>query len=253
MSVPIMPREYVGRILPDGGGNKGPHREWTEKEVSWLKQMLADGYSRQDIAESMGRTIVSVELKQKRLGKRTGIYNKHHITEKYEINDRFLEHIVPQSLLDLYCGNSFYKDKGIKKLVTNDINTNLDATYHRDAFKLICELYSDNKKFDIIDLDPFGSAYDCFDIAIKMAKKGLIITLGELGHKRWKRFDFVRPHYGISNLDEFTIDNIIEHIKNIGLCNKKELIVWEQREWENIGRVWFEIKPYKVTEQWRQK
>ena len=62
-------------------------------------------------------------------------------------------------------------------------------------------------KFDLIDLDPFGSAYDCFDLAIKMAKKGLCITLGELGHKRWKRLDFVSSHYGIDNIDNLTLSN----------------------------------------------
>lgn len=252
MSIPIMPSEYTGKILPDGGGNKSPHREWTDKEIEWFKKMLNDGYSRSEIALSMGRTEVSVGLKQKRLGKKNGNYNIHHIDEKYEINKNFIDEIKPKSLLDLYAGESFYKGCNIKRIVTNDINKSLDTDYHRDAFKLICELYSKNKKFDMIDLDPFGSAYDCFDIAIKMARTGLVITLGELGHKRWKRFDFVRPHYGISNIEDFTIDNLISQIQRIGLCNKKELIVWEKREWPNIGRVWFKIKPYIVTEQWRQ-
>ena len=102
----------------------------------------------------------------------------------------------------------------------------------------------------MIDLDPFGSAYDCFDLAVKMAKKGLIITLGELGHKRWKRLDFVRTHYGIKTLDAFTIENLIQHIQAIGERNKKRLIVWQYREWQNTGRVYFTIDRLKVTDQW---
>ena len=102
----------------------------------------------------------------------------------------------------------------------------------------------------MIDLDPFGSAYDCFDLAIKMAQKGLVITLGELGHKRWKRLDYVAPRYDIYSLDDFTIQKIISYIQKIGLQNKKKLVVYDFREWRNIGRVWFKIEPLKITSQW---
>ena len=122
--------------------------------------------------------------------------------------------------------------------------------YHLDALKLLCKLYCEGKTFDLIDLDPFGSAYDCFDLAIKMAKKGLVITLGELGHKRWKRLDYVERYYGITNLEDFTIDNLINHIQQLGMKNKKRLVVYEKKEWKNIGRVYFKIEPYKITKQW---
>lgn len=249
--IPMMPSEYAGEFLMHtGGGSDSQHRRWTKEEIKWMNDMFDKGYSRVDVAFSMRRTETSVALKHKRINKRSGDYNKWHIREKYEINDKFLDEVKPSSLLDLYAGNSFYKDKGIETLVTNDKNKTMDTDYHKDALKLICELYSKGKKFDVIDLDPFGSAYDCFDLAVKMAQKGLIITLGELGHKRWKRFDFVRSHYGISTLDDFTIDNIVSKIQEIGKRNKKDLVVVDQREWPNIGRVWFKIQPYKITEQW---
>ena len=133
---------------------------------------------------------------------------------------------------------------------TNDIERNIDADFHEDALRCICQLYHDGHKYELVDLDPFGSAYDCFDLAIKMAKKGLVITLGELGHKRWKRLDYVSTHYGITDLDSFTIENLIKHIQMIGARNKKKLTVWQYREWQNIGRVWFKIENIKVTSQW---
>ena len=55
-----------------------------------------------------------------------------------------------------------------------------------------------NYRFDLIDIDPFGSAYDCFDLSIKIAEKGLIITYGEMGHIRWKRLDYVNRIYNIN-------------------------------------------------------
>ena len=102
------------------------------------------------------------------------------------------------------------------------------------------------KEYDIIDLDPFGSAYDCFDLAIKMAKKGLIITFGELGHKRFKRLDFVRRYYGIETLEDFTTDNLIKHIIKIGERNKKILKPIYVKEWRNISRVYFRIENTKA-------
>lgn len=248
--IPIMPEEYKGDSRGAAGGNKGNQRKWTEKETNWLKKMIKDGYTRDEIAKSMGRSIVSVELKQKRLGKKNGSYNKYHILDKYDINQQFLDAISPKSVLDVYCGTeSFYKKRGYNA-TTNDINSDIDADYHKDALKLMCKLYCKDMKYDLIDLDPFGSAYDCFDLAIKMAKKGIIITFGEIGHKRWKRYDFVGPHYGIYNENDFTIDKLIKKVQDIGKCNKKNLSVFASREWGQIGRVWFIVKPIKIKEQW---
>ena len=119
-----------------------------------------------------------------------------------------------------------------------------------DSLKLLCQLYSEDKKFDFIDLDPYGSASDCFDLAIKMANKGIAITFGEIGHKRFKRLDYVRRHYDIHTLDEFTTDNLIKYVQKIGVKNKKNLVVYRKCEWNGISRVWFLMEGLKITEQW---
>ena len=249
--IPLIPKEYLGEYSKNCGYTTTNPRIWTSKEIEWVKELLSKGYSNKEIAVSLDRSVTSVSVKIKRLKKKEKTYNESHIKEKYEYNRQFLNYIRPETILDLYSGeNSFYKDF---KCITNDINKNYNTDYHEDAFKLICKLYYEGKKFDLIDLDPFGSAYDCFDLAIKMAKKGLVITLGELGHKRWKRLDYVKYHYNINNLKDFTVENIIAHIQKIALRNKKILIVWKYKEWKNIGRVWFIIKEKKVTEQWEKK
>ncbi len=258
--VPKMPKEYLGEYKKNCGYTKSTPREYTDKEIEWIKNLADMGYSTIEIADSVDRTPVAVSIKLKRISKKNDTYNLGHLEEKYELNRAFLEEIKPKSILDLYCGvKSFYTDSGIKSIykglnvTTNDIDENIEADYHKDAFKLICELYSNNKKYDLIDLDPYGSAYDSFDLAIKMAKKGLVITLGELGHKRWKRLDYVKYHYGINSLEEFTIENLIEEIIKIGKRNKKNLIVWKYAEWRNIGRVYFKVEDFKTTSQWDNK
>ena len=249
---PKMPEEYKGRTNKNGGYTASSPRVWTEKELEWVQKLMAEGYSTQEIAESTDRTVTSVSIKIKRLGKKDGSYNADHVKEKYEINQKFLDEIKPQIVLDCYCGEkNFYADKCHR--VSNDINQEIKADYHLDALKLLCRFYCQGITFDLIDLDPFGSAYDCFDLAIKMAKKGIVITFGEMGHKRWKRLDYVSRYYGINSLEDFTLANVIAHVQMIGRRNKKNLIVCYQREWRNIARVWFKIEPLKITEQWEGK
>lgn len=250
MSVPKMPKEYKGKYTGKAGGNLTQQRQWTDEEIKWVKNLKKAGYNVEDIANSIDRSIVSLSLKLKRLTKKNYTYNQDHVIEKYQLNDDFLKELQPKSILDLYSGKeTYYKNYNV---TSNDIKKDAKTNYHQDALKLICKLYSENKKYDLIDLDPFGSAYDLFDLSIKMAKKGLIITLGELGHKRWKRFDYVSSHYDIDNLDNFTIEELIKYIQKIGLRNKKELTIWKYKEWKNIGRVYFKIKETKITSQWRR-
>lgn len=244
-----LPEHMKGDKTKSGGYTTTNPRKWTEQEVEFMNKLKEQGYSNKDIASSLERSETSVSIKLKRLNKTKGSYNKNHIKEKYETNQKFLDKIKPKSLLDVYSGDGYYRGK-VENLVTNDIDKEKNADFCLDAFKLMCKMYLDDEKFDVIDLDPFGSAYDCFDIAIKQAKKGIVITFGEMGHKRWKRLDYVSRHYGIRSLEDFTLDNIINHVQMIGLRNKKELVVVYRKEWQNIARVWFEIKDYKITSQW---
>lgn len=249
--IPKMPSEYLGKIQKGCGYTINAPREWTPQEVDWVKGLLAKGYTSKEIALSIDRSEVSTKIKIKRLTKKDRTYNAKHIDDKYKTNEAFLQRIQPKSIIDAYSGlDTFYKGYNV---ITNDKNEAAKSDYHLDALKFMCLMYEQNKKADLIDLDPFGSAYDCFDLAIKMATRGLIITLGELGHKRWKRLDYVSRYYGINSLEDFTIDNLIDHIQKIGLRNKKVLQVVYKKEWQNIGRVYFEIKPLKIVEQWESK
>ena len=224
-------------------------RKWTDSEIEYMLKLKEDGKSINEICSILDRSVASVSVKLKRLKKKDNTYNQKHIDEKNKINADFVSQINPSSILDLYhgTGNPAYDNLNV---ISNDTNLEYDCDYHLDALHCLCNLYYNHKKFDLIDLDPFGSAYDCFDLAIKMAKKGLCITLGEMGHKRWKRLDYVKYRYGIYNLEDFTSDNLIKKIQEIGLVNKKQLIVFDKKDWHNISRVWFIIEPYKETSQW---
>lgn len=245
-----MPDDIIGKEGTKTAYTQTAPREWTEGEVGWLMQLKNEGYTNSEIAESMGRSETSISIKLKRIGKVNEGYNDSHRDEKYDANRVFYELIKPQTILDAYCGTESFWSKTDAKVVANDIKPDIDADRHLPADRLIAEYYSKGYHFDLIDLDPFGSAYDCFDQAVKMAKKGIIVTFGEMGHKRWKRLDFVRRYYGIENLSDFTTSRLIDEFRRIGRRNKKDLIPIIVKEWPRISRVYFEIQQMKITEQW---
>lgn len=248
-----MPDEYKGKVIKNGGLTTFAPRQWTEKEIEWVNMLKEQGLNTKQIAKCIDRDATQVSIKIKRLGKKSMNYNQGHFDEKIETNNKFVDEINPKSILDVYAGNmSIYKNLNCS-VISNDKNPKTDTDYHLDALDFVCQMYIEKKKFDLVDLDPFGSAYDCFELAIKMAKKGLIITLGELGHKRFKRLDFVRRYYGIKNLQDFTVDNLVNHIISIGERNKKKLIPVYVKDWKNIARVYFKIEQLKITEQWANK
>jgi len=244
-----IPLEYIGNKTKEGGYTSTQPRKWTDKEIQWCLEKRKEGYSSSDIAWATDRSQVSVSIKLKRLTKKDKTYNKNHLSQKYEYNQKFLEIIQPKSILDVYAGDgSFYK-----KAISNDSNPNFNTDYNLDAQKFVCKMFYEGNKFDLIDLDPFGSAYDCLHLSIQMAKKAIIITLGEMGHKRWKRLDYVKTHYNINSLEEFTSNSIIKEIQRIGLMYKKQLNPIFICDWNRISRVYFSIEDYKITEQWDNK
>lgn len=250
-NIPNMPRAYFGEYSVKT--QKNTPRKWTNKEIKWCLELKEQGFTNSEIAKSCKRTELSVSLKLKRMSKINDNYNISHIQEKYDINKEFFELIAPETVLDVYCGCKSYWKNNYKdtNVTTNDKDKSIVADYHLEALTFMCKMYSDGNKYDIIDLDPFGSAYSSFELAIQMAKKGLIVTLGEVGHKRFKRLDYVGKMYNILTLEDFTSDNIIQYIIKTGLKFKKKLKVYKKCDWSGISRVWFEISEHKNDSTWK--
>ena len=54
----------------------------------------------------------------------------------------------------------------------------------------------------------------------------------------------------LEKLEDFTTQRLIDEVRKIGIRNKKDLTPVIVKEWPRISRVYFEIKPIKITEQW---
>lgn len=250
MDIPKMPQEFKSTHYKQDQYHKTQPRFWTKEEEEWILQLRKNGFTMQEIAESVDRELPSVSIKLKRLRKKDKTYNSDHVKDKHEVNNRFVQDLGAKTLLDVYCGlKSCYNSLELS-ITTNDIDKHANTDYHLDSLKLLCQEYLNDNTYDIVDLDPYGSAANCYDLAIQLANKGICITLGEMGHKRFKRLDYVRRYYGIETLEEFTTERLIEQIQKIGMKYKKELEVVEIREYKNVSRVWFKINKIKIIEQW---
>lgn len=249
----VMPAQHFGNQKTSGGYTKTQPREWTSGEVGWLLGKKEEGYSNPELAKACGSSEVSIQVKLKRLTKVADNYNAKNRQNKYAMNEAFYQAVQPKTMLDLYSGNSYWKNTAVN-VVTNDKDKRFETDFHLDALQLLCKLYVENKKFDVIDLDPYGSAYECFDLAIKLSTKGIIVSFGEWGHKRWKRTDFVSPRYQINALGDFAEGQLfIEEIQRIAACNKKTAQPIFSTKYGNFFRVYFQLSPKKITEQWEQK
>lgn len=248
-----VPSEFIGQYKKSGGYTSTTPREWTEQELNWALEQRQAGYSVKQIAEALSRSEVSVQIKLKRNGKTSDTYNEPNREKKYKANLAFAELVKPRSVLDAYAGNSWWQSNGYST-VTNDIDEKFDTHYHDDSLRVLCDLYASNERFDLVDLDPYGSAYDCFDLAIKLSKKAVVVSFGEWGHKRWKRFDFVKPRYGIQSVDEYgNGERFIAEFQRIAACNKRHAEPVTVIQYSNFLRVYFTLSDIKITEQWGDK
>ena len=221
---------------------KSEPKGWSDDEISKLLQMKKSGLSFEQIGVRLTRTAYSCNRKYYKLMKNLDTYNDKHRSLKYEYNKRFIEKVSVRSLLDAYSGGvSWWKTNTELTVIDNDIKVD-GADYKLDAFDF---LYQKRKnKYDVVDLDPFGSAFDCFDLALQIAQKGLIITFGEIVGRRFNRMDFVEHRYGVDYIEDFTTSKLSEYVEKRALIYRKRLTPIIKAEMTNISRVYYQIEHF---------
>jgi hypothetical protein len=221
---------------------KSEPKTWDENEITKLLDLKKNGLSFQDIGKILFRTPYSCNRKYYKLMKKLDTYNDKHRNKKYQFNLQFLEKIKADSLLDAYSGGvSWWKKNTSLSVIDNDIKVD-GADYKLDAFDFL-SLQRKNK-FDIVDLDPFGSAFECFDLALQIANKGLIITFGEIVGRRFNRMDFVEYRYNMNYIEDFTTNKLSDYVEKRALIFRKKLTPIIKAEMTNISRVYYKIDTF---------
>jgi len=166
---------------------------------------------------------------------------------KQAVSLEFAKSINAKTILDVYAGRkSMWKDKGYR-IVTNDIDKTAEVDFHMDADKFVSKIYSEKKKFDIVDLDPYGSAFQCIPTAVKLIKKGLIVSYGDYNNWRFHRYKIIVARYGnfkdIKNYKDFEDVMILHTMYLAEVYGKVKLEIWKFfKTSNNFFRVYYKIK-----------
>lgn len=196
-----------------------------------------------------------------KLMKETYSYNLNHIDSKYSDNDEFVKFIKPKSILDLFAGTCYYekyKKDGIE-VVQNDVNgkdndilKSYNFDYTIDAGRLLGKFIYEDRKFDIVDVDPFNSPMQYIENAIKIAKKGLVVTFGDFAILKMPGIDCIKKKayfyrtYGFKSISKVTIEHAISCVQKIASKNNIELNIIKISKNSNHYRVYFKISKMKA-------
>jgi hypothetical protein len=232
--------------------NHFPAKKWESpdsvvSDIDVIVVLKANGYNTDQIATAASRTSESINNKSKSFSTKTIGSNTAGIKGKYETNDIFLSQIKPKSILDLHAGKHSYYDPyssiNNTKLITNDKKYK-GHTYKGDAGKVASLLYGQGESFDIVDIDPFGSAYSCFMSGIQMADKALIITFGDIKNAiQYRNIQTYGPRYSVLEIEELTISKILNEVNRIASICKKVLTIKHHLTTGKMHRIYFEVKP----------
>ena len=220
-------------------------RHWVKEETNLLIEWYRKGYSVDAIAQALSRSPKSITNKVRRVKKWViDEYNSPEARDaKYNCNQKFVNMLdKPKSCIDTFAGcGSYWSNNTKMKVTTNDYNEEFDTMYHMEAERFLAKMYAEKKTFDVVDVDPYGSPFLCIDNAVAIAKKGLILTFGEKGHRQQNRTDYVDKCYGINNIDKLNIKEIINYVKKRAKAYNKvveEKIIFESN---SIWRVYFVV------------
>ena len=239
------PKEKYGSLKTKTDCTDSTPREWTKEEEAYLFDAIQSGYTRDEIAVLLDRKPQSIRMKTKRLKQNPDIdsYNEDSLLEKYGINMNFYARLgCPHSCLDLFCGTkSFWKNNTEMKVLTNDKDKRIKANYNMPAERLLAKLYSEGKRYDIVDVDCYGDPYKCIENAILVAGKGLIFTFGLKQSKRFKH-QHIADSYGVLSINDLNVNSFIDYVKKRAFSLDKELEVMDIHQNSTIWRVYFSVK-----------
>ncbi len=228
-------------------------RKWSKHEEDCLKEHINNQITYSELLKKLNnRSKQSIYRKLTRFKLTLLQYNKNNVDEKIRTDKDFFDILNAKcyniNVLDAFSGNNKkYKLWGAKKVFTNDKNKKYETTFNKDSYKLLCQLNSKgDNQFDLVDIDPFGTCFDCWELAIRLAKCGVVITHGEIRQIiRFKRKDLCQRYFNKTSIE--VPEDIIKFVKWLGFRHKKKITVYKFLNWNYQARGYYLIEPIKQT------
>lgn len=127
---------------------------------------------------------------------KSNIYNEEQ-NLKQDVDRKFVNELGVTSVVDAFAGDSKkYATLKNVTVITNDIDQKCNTQYHLPADRFLAQMYADARNIDLVDLDPYGSCWDCLPLAVKLARKGLIVSYGDFSNWRYKRWEIIQYQVG---------------------------------------------------------
>lgn len=229
--------------------------QWTKEEEELILKLRDEEKMRfKAIAERLPHVSVdAIKIKYRRLKYDMNKDQYHHPEEKTEQVDKILKGCSKLKILETHAGwgnlTSVYS-KYSKSLISleieqdrvdviNDLKLKNTTVIKCDSEKEIHRFVYEGKRFDVIDLDPYGFASRYFPHVFKLIDNGyLFLTFPKLGINRVT--PLMVEHYRLfwdldTKLPEKYLDTVVEKVKDYGLCHHK---VVEMVDYIEIGRMY---------------
>ena len=169
----------------------------------------------------------------------------HQPDEKKSQIKKYLGEKENLKILELFCGQQnlspLYEEHGTLEKYDKKLKTG-------DSFKVFHKLISQNKKYDVIDIDPYGFPSRFFPDIFLLMDKGIIFLTFP---KPWVNIlngITQAHHYAYYGNTCPTLKEIQEKIALYGLCHWRKIIFEDVMDMGRLWRFVLSVEKIKATE-----
>lgn len=239
---------------------------WTpelEKEALRLKN--AEGLTYEQTAKALGTTMSSIKHKIRRLQQKQNLDKYKHTTEKSDQILKFIPKKNKLSILETHGGfggmTQEYSKLGtvtsleIKQERVEHLQ-NLELENHEaikcDSEHYIFKMIFEKRKFDVIDVDPYGYPSRYFPHIFKLIDDGLmVITLPMIGVAQMNKLTIahLQSFWGVDYKDKAGyINNFLIRLKDYAFMNKHEFEVLDISKFDRVYRILIKTKKTSLND-----
>jgi DNA-binding CsgD family transcriptional regulator len=239
--------------------------DWTTEKEALVLELRKQGKTYAAIAKEMGTSSNSIKHKVRRLQQAMGMEKYSHPTEKAAQAKPLLESLSKPRLkiLETHSGfggmSAVYAEYGtvegydiVKSRV--DVANGIEGVTvsKADSEREIKNLRYLRKKFDVVDIDPYGLPSRYFPDALGLIDDGyLILTFPMMGVAQINALTIkhYQVYWGIELTDKETyIDKIVERLKDYGYMEKRKIEVVDVTRIDRVFRLAIKVKKTPLTE-----
>jgi DNA-binding Lrp family transcriptional regulator len=231
---------------------------WNKKLEATVLEMRESGRTYEEIAAEIGTSATSVKHKVRRLKQSANEDRYKHTAEKIQQAEKYLS-TAGNNILETNSGfggmTEFYNQIGVVECydIKKDRVEFIDSlamqsvtAIHGDSEKELYKLVANKRKYDVIDLDPYGMPSRYFPHVFSLIDKGvLFVTLPMIGVAQMNKITIrhLDAFWGVSlNDKDKYIDLVVKRMKDYAFMHKREIRVLDVQKIDRIYRICLSVE-----------